>query len=67
MKRYPVRSAQMAAASSKLPTKINVMDFLLYNSGSPRLSGAGYRSASGLLEDWWRVRHGDGFVPVYER
>ena len=67
MKRYPVRSAQMVAPSSKLPTKINVMDFLLYDSGSARLSGAGYRSASGLLEDWWRARPDDGFVPVYER
>lgn len=67
MKRYPVRSAQMVVPSSKLPTKINVMDFLLYNSGSARLSGAGYRFASGLLEDWWRVRHGSSFVPAYKR
>ena len=67
MQRYPVRSAQMVAASSKLPTKISVMDFLLYDSGSARLSGADYRFASGLLEDWRRARHGSSFVPAYRR
>ena len=27
----------------------------------------GYRFVSGLLEDWWRARHGQHFVPVEQR
>ena len=26
-----------------------------------------YRFVSGLLEDWWRARHGQHFVPVARR
>ena len=29
--------------------------------------GDGYRFVSGLLEDWWRPRHGRHFVPVGQR
>ena len=29
--------------------------------------GDGYRFVSGLLEDWWRTRHGRHFVPVAQR
>ena len=27
----------------------------------------GYRFVSGLLEDWWRARHGQHFVPIADR
>ena len=29
--------------------------------------GDGYRFVSGLIEDWWRTRHGLHFVPVGQR
>ena len=27
----------------------------------------GYRFVSGLVEDWWRGRYGQRFVPVFDR
>ena len=29
--------------------------------------GDGYRFVSGLIEDWWRTRHGRHFVPIGQR
>lgn len=45
----------------------DIMDVLLHNGYLARQSGGGYRFVSGLLEDWWRARHGEGFVPICER
>lgn len=51
---------------SSTPTS-GVMDVLLHDGYLARQPGGGYRFASGLLEDWWRARHGGGFVPACER
>ena len=44
----------------------NVMETLRHDGYLARTSG-GHRFVSGWLEDWWRARHGAGFVPACER
>ena len=45
----------------------NVMDVLRHDGYLAPAPGGGYRFVSGWLEDWWRARHGGGFVPVWNR
>ena len=40
---------------------------VLEHDGYLEWHGAGYRFVSGLLEDWWRARHGRHFVPIEQR
>ena len=40
---------------------------LLEHDGYLARDGDDYRFVSGLLEDWWRARHGSGHVPIGER
>ena len=40
---------------------------VLQHDGYLESSGGGYRFVSGLLEDWWRSRYGQSFVPVFNR
>ncbi len=40
---------------------------MLQHDGYLASEGNGYRFVSGLLEDWWRARHGRHFVPIDER
>ena len=44
----------------------NVMEVLRHDGYLARTPG-GHRFVSGWLEDWWRARHGDGFVPAWKR
>ena len=44
----------------------NVMETLRHDGYLARTDG-GHRFVSGWLEDWWRARHGDGFVRAWER
>ncbi len=40
---------------------------VLEHDGYLERHGDGYRFVSGLLEDWWRGRHGGHFVPLAQR
>ncbi len=40
---------------------------VLQHDGYLEPRGGGYRFVSGLLEDWWRNRYGQSFVPVFNR
>ena len=40
---------------------------VLQNDGYLEPNDGGYRFVSGLLEDWWRGRYGQSFVPVFDR
>ena len=40
---------------------------VLEHDGYLERHGGGYRFVSGLLEDWWRARHGGHFVPIEGR
>ena len=40
---------------------------VLEHDGYLERHGDGYRFISGLLEDWWRARHGGHFVPIERR
>lgn len=40
---------------------------VLQHGGYLEPEDAGYRFVSGLLEDWWRGRYGQRFVPVFDR
>ena len=40
---------------------------VLQHDGYLEPRGGGYRFVSSLLEDWWRSRYGQSFVPVFNR
>ena len=40
---------------------------VLEHDGYLEPSADGHRFVSALLEDWWRARHGQHFVPIAER
>ena len=40
---------------------------VLEHDGYLKKDGGDYRFVSGLLEDWWRTRHGSRHVPIAER
>ena len=41
--------------------------YALEHDGYLTRSGDGYRVTSGLIEDWWRARHGQFFTPIAKR
>lgn len=45
------------------PGSVKNILFALEHDGYLEADGQGYRYVSGLLEDWWRARHGQFFVP----
>lgn len=49
--------------------KVPVEDvpYVLEHDGYLARQDHGYRFVSGLLEDWWRARHGHYFTPISER
>ena len=49
------------------PTVIDDVLRLLEHDGYLERLDGGFRFVSGLLEDWWRARHGRYFVPVSQR
>ena len=49
------------------PVPIEDMLRMLEHDGYLEAQQDGYRFVSGLLEDWWRARHGRHFVPVAQR
>ena len=49
------------------PVPIEDVLHMLEHDGYLASDGNGYRFVSGLLEDWWRARHGRHFVPIDER
>ena len=46
---------------------IQIVLYVLEHDGYLERSGSGYAFLSGLLQDWWRLRHGSGFVPIGRR
>ena len=55
------------AAEPAVPVPIDDVLRVLEHDGYLEARGDGYRFVSGLLEDWWRARHGQHFVPVEQR
>ena len=49
------------------PVPVEDVLHVLEHDGYLAREGDGYRFVSGLLEDWWRARHGEHFVPISER
>ncbi len=49
------------------PVPIGEVLRVLEHDGYLEPRGDGYRFVSGLLEDWWRARHGRHFIPVERR
>ena len=49
------------------PVAVEDVLFLLEHDGYLEPHGDGYRFVSGLLEDWWRARHGGYFTPIKRR
>ena len=49
------------------PVAIQDVLLLLEHDGYLERHGGGYRFVSGLLEDWWRARHGEHFTPIERR
>lgn len=49
------------------PTPVESVLNVLEHDGYLARRDRGYRFVSGLLEDWWRARHGRYFVPIARR
>ncbi|MCY3745462.1 MAG: ATP-binding protein [Acidobacteria bacterium] len=49
------------------PVSIDHLLRLLEHDGYLARNGDDYRFVSGLLEDWWRARHGNRHLPITER
>ena len=55
------------ARAAAEPVPIEDVLGVLEHDGYLERQADGYRFVSGLLEDWWRARHGRHFVPVERR
>ncbi len=49
------------------PVSVEEVLYVLEHDGYFTSDSEGYRFESGLLEDWWRARHGQHFIPIRER
>ena len=49
------------------PDPVTNVLYVLEHDGYLARQGDDYRFVSGLLEDWWRARHGRHFVPIAQR
>ena len=59
--------AYFRARAAAEPVPIEDVLGVLEHDGYLERQADGYRFVSGLLEDWWRARHGQHFVPVERR
>ena len=59
--------AYFRARAADDPVPIEDVLRVLEHDGYLEPRGDGYGFVSGLLEDWWRARHGRYFVPIAER
>ena len=55
------------SSSSAEDLSIGDILYLLEHDGYLERQAVDYRFVSGLLEDWWRARHGQFFTPIAER
>ena len=58
-----------ADGGAEVGGSVEVVTTVLYaleHDGYLTRSGDGYRFTSGLIEDWWRARHGQFFKPIAE-
>lgn len=64
-----IRRYQLDRAASGESEDFSIEDVLhvLEHDGYLERCEGGYRFVSGLLEDWWRSRHGRTFVPILDR
>ena len=58
---------ELRSASSAVDLSIGDILYLLEHDGYLERQAVDYRFVSGLLEDWWRARHGQFFTPISER
>ena len=59
-------AAREAQDGDGAPTVDHVLH-VLQHDGYLEPRDGGYRFVSGLVEDWWRGRYGQRFVPVFDR
>ena len=57
---FAIRSEERDVGAPSLEDVLRI----LRHDGYLEWEGGGLRFVSGLLEDWWRGRHGQNFVPV---
>ena len=58
---------ELRSASRVVELSIGDILYLLEHDGYLERQAVDYRFVSGLLEDWWRARHGQFFTPISER
>lgn len=61
------RESTITVDASNYPATVDDVLYLLEHDGYLERCVGGYRFVSGLLEDWWRARHGRHFVPIIRR
>ena len=64
IEQYAAHFPEPAAAD---PDPVTNVLYVLGHDGYLARQGDAYRFVSGLLEDWWRARHGRHFVPIAQR
>ena len=64
---YFPAQARISSRDEADPVPIDDVLHLLEHDGYLVRDGDGYQFISGLLEDWWRARHGGNFVPIGKR
>ena len=64
-----VQSFRNSHTSSPAEDEVSIDDVLysLEHDGYLESQTGGYRFVSGLLQDWWRARHGEYFTPISKR
>ena len=64
---YRQRPIAPGVGATSHPSPVDDVLRLLEHDGYLERHDGGYRFVSGLLEDWWRGRHGRYFVPIARR
>ena len=59
--------SELLASTHAEYLSINDILHLLEHDGYLERQHEGYRFVSGLLQEWWRARHGRFFTPIAER
>lgn len=57
----------IASSGTDNTVPIEVVLYSLEHDGYLEVRSDGYRFVSGLVEDWWRARHGRFFTPIEDR
>ena len=60
-------AAHFSESAEADPDPVTNVLYVLEHDGYLARQGDDYRFVSGLLEDWWRARHGRHFVPIAQR